>query len=322
MYYGGLLDNLNEPAADSYEKLRLMGATCVGTQWTAGTKHRSHVYQRLEEIAKFFYILRVGGHRQTVMEWLKDYDAAIEHVPDDAFDFDLGRIVATVGNEPNLEGWKNDPEGYGHFYREVHKVLVSPQPLFAVPSMGKPGWEDYLRRSLAAAGKIDALAVNVYGGGVRLLWKVKEIAPDIPIYITEINVDPGWPQSTQPGYKEKWLGEVGFPAVASLGAKAALAFILGGQSNGDWWDGYKIDKNYAHLMRYVSKEEEQEVPYEFKFGFKTLHDDNPKIVGEPLTDLLYDAAGNAYQGTTKGMLFWAKGSPIGPQFFKAALPLA
>lgn len=47
-------------------------------------------------------------------------------------------------------------------------------------------------------------------------------------------------------------------------------------------------------------------PYEFRLGFKALADQIPGIVGQPLEDEHFDAAGNSLQQTTGGLLAWRK----------------
>jgi hypothetical protein len=47
-------------------------------------------------------------------------------------------------------------------------------------------------------------------------------------------------------------------------------------------------------------------PLVFLAGFKEMYDANPKLVGEPIENVLYDTAGNAHQSTTQGVLLWYK----------------
>ena len=44
----------------------------------------------------------------------------------------------------------------------------------------------------------------------------------------------------------------------------------------------------------------------FTDGFKAIHDADPERVGDPLENANYDLAGNGYQNTTRGTLFWLK----------------
>ena len=45
-------------------------------------------------------------------------------------------------------------------------------------------------------------------------------------------------------------------------------------------------------------------------GFKVAHDAQPQLVGDPVENQSHDSAGNAYQNTTKGTLFWLKSTNV------------
>jgi len=61
------------------------------------------------------------------------------------------------------------------------------------------------------------------------------------------------------------------------------------------------------------KEKEKEKPY-YKEGFHVFHDQDPKLVGDPLANEVADAVGNTYQLTANGTLVWFKAASR-PYFF-------
>jgi len=248
---GLLLDNvpLGDTVPDSsIRKLTLMRATCVGTLWTAGTKHRREVYERCEAILQEpEYLVRVGGHRQTPGEWLDDAAAAACEMPEGA----RRRSFAVVGNEPNIEGWVDDPEGYGRFYRMV--TQVEHEAIFACPSIGVDGWEEYLRVALYHARPVRHMAVNLYDRGwqwierIRQIWReFHSIDDQARIYVTELN-------TLRPD-RVPWLRST-LRQLAEADVEACTLFIAGGRSNGAWDERYIIDEQEAAEIGQLMKED-------------------------------------------------------------------
>lgn len=232
MYRGLLLDNcgIGERVPDSsIDKLGLMGATAVGTLWTGGTHHGRDVYERCEgALERPFYIVRVGGHRQTAVEWPLDALLAVEAVPLRA----AGRVVLTFGNEPNIEGWGDDPAGYGAAYKEVAPYAGVPV-LFACPSFGLDGWLDWLDEAWEAAGRPVMGSANLYAGNVAAAWELRRRFGEL--YVGEVNSAAG----VRGEDRRRFL--VGaFAELERAGVRCALVFIAGGKSNGAWDERYIV----------------------------------------------------------------------------------
>src|SRR5262245_37996340 len=67
--------------------------------------------------------------------------------------------ITQVGNELNLEmeGWEGGPEGYAAFYDEV-TAAADTTIIYAPPSPGVPGWQEWVARRDAPA-----YGVHAYG---------------------------------------------------------------------------------------------------------------------------------------------------------------
>jgi hypothetical protein len=142
MRVGLLLDNCaigEMPAQGSYEKLEAMGATAVGLLWTGGTRHGRRVYEECERrLERPFYVVRVGGHRQSADEWWDWARAALAEAPNQVL-FD-GRLALACGNEPNLEGWGECPEEYGRLYATTRACQYCLPARASVWRGGRTGW--------------------------------------------------------------------------------------------------------------------------------------------------------------------------------------
>lgn len=299
---GLLLDNcqtgLQETVSqDSIDKLRAMQASVVGTLWTGGTQHGREVYDRCEAVLDHpLYIVRVGGHRQTPDEWLAFFDAAIDALPDVV----LGerRVVIAVANEPNLEGWHDDPVGYGQLFAAARRIVASPPLLFACPSLGVVGWERYLETALAQVpAKPANMIANLYDYTVEQAAMLRTLCGNI--YIGEVN------RLALP--RVDWLRGA-FDQLAQAGVVAATLFIAGGKSGGSWDDRYIISKDEAAGLAGWTPPPVEEGPTmpEFTLGFKDAHDANPILIGEAISDLMYDSNGTAVQYSENGRLEWCK----------------
>lgn len=231
MQRGAIIEN-NQigtlPADTSFEKLKAMKARSCGLLWTGGTRHTRAVYDRLErELDRPEYIVRVGGHYQTPEEWRADAYAAWGEIPESA----RTRSVFTFGNEPNLEGWEHDPEGYGRTYNAVRGRTPLPV-LFACPSLGIDGWAEWLTRALAAVGgKPRYGIINLYAENVGRIGDFIGMFGEL--FVGEVNSSP-WMQG---GARVEFMGQA-FGTLSRAGVKAALIFIVGGQSHGAWDDRY------------------------------------------------------------------------------------
>ncbi len=60
-------------------------------------------------------------------------------------------------------------------------------------------------------------------------------------------------------------------------------------------------------------------PLVFTEGFKTMHEVDPQLVGDPIENVAYDGTGNGYQNTKAGTLFWLKSTNTVYFFTKEAL---
>lgn len=239
MKTGALLDNLHQPADSSFRKLAAMRASCVGTLWTAGTKHRRAVYDECERrLSQPEYIVRIGGHKQTPDEWLADARAALAEVPPGA----LGRTVLVCGNEPNhpVEGWSGNPEGYGHLYRAICDKLSLPV-LFAGPSLGLSDWGGYFLDSWKAAGEPRRGIANLYAENVHN-QTFAGFFSDL-LYVGEVNM-------IRPD-RVAWFHGEAWPALQQMGVRAALVFIVGGRSGGAWDERYIITEQEAAGLAYA-----------------------------------------------------------------------
>lgn len=232
MKVGLLLDNcpIGQSVPDSsIEKLRAMGASAVGLLWTGGTRHGRDVYERCEAaLDRPLYLVRVGGHKQTAAEWLREAGAALEAAPARVRD----RIGFNFGNEPNLEGWADCPESYGARFVEVNAVFDG-VVLFACPSLGVEGWRAWLAAAYAAAGKPRRGIANLYAGNVGLVAELAGLFPEF--YVGEVN-----DLELRGEARRAFLGQ-SFATLARAGAQAALVFIAGGRSNGAWDERYIVD---------------------------------------------------------------------------------
>jgi hypothetical protein len=290
MRVGLLLDNCPIVATvpnSSIDKLVAMSSSAVGMLWTLGTHHRLDVYTRCERrLPRPLYIIRIGGHKQTVNEWFSDARDALAQVPDQVL-ID-GRVVLTCGNEPNLEGWVDDPVGYGNFYKDVVSENLSIPVLFGCPSLGVANWQDYLSTALMQCGKPINMIANLYAYQIGMAAMLKTLCTNL--YVGEVN------RLSIP--RISWLHSA-FNTLHAAGVKASLIFIAGGQSGGSWDEGYIISEEEAKQLKWGGT-------MEWKLAFANYANTHPEV-GTPTTDIMYDDQGNAWQYSDKGMLFSAKG---------------
>ena len=241
MLIGVCLDNVDEPAEESWRKLAAMRPRVVGTLWTrvsaadGGTRHGRAVYERLEEVLERpTYHVRVGASRRMgVEEWVEAANAALGEVP--AAALTEGRVRLRCLNEVNLEhegGW--EPEEYAGFLAEaVERVSV---PLLAAPVSLVVGAREWWLRALAAWGGVVPAAgvcANVYGARVHEVGEL--LVEGVPWHVTEINTLHARPGGERAG----WLVQ-SLMALEEAGCETAEVFILGGRSHGAWDERYVL----------------------------------------------------------------------------------
>ncbi len=97
--------------------------------------------------------------------------------------------VTQLGNELNLpqEGWIGGPEGYDAYYTEVSMAADTPV-LYAPPSPGVPGWQEWVSRRDAPA-----YGVHAYGNCAQMREVVQWFLDNVTgrIYVTECNFGAG-----------------------------------------------------------------------------------------------------------------------------------
>ena len=282
MLRGLLLDNLDQPANSSYHKLKLMNAGCVGTLWTAGTHHKRNVYEACEVMLTApLYMIRIGGHHQPPFEWMADAQDALRELPKQIIL--ENRALLVCGNEPNVEGYINKPQDYIDLYKSVCNLSI---PIAAAaPSFGKPDGVSYLSAMRVDFGKkFPLLVANIYAHNVvPLLPLIKSHCNKL--YIGEIN-------TLDCTNRVEFLHGA-FNAHSTAGVIASLVFIAGGKSNGDWDENYIISTDQARELATM----------EWKLKFSEVVGSDIAKYGTPTTDIMYDAQGNAWQYSDKGLLF-------------------
>lgn len=239
MLTGLLLDNLSEPQESTWTKVAAMRPGVVETLWTAGTKHRAPVYDRLRSLLGDelrCLIIRVDA--ETPVEWVTAAEHALSEVPADW----QGRTVFGVRNEPNIEV-EGRAEDYGRFYAQVcvlrPRWTVQKRLLFAGPSFGVEGAWRYLEDSLARVPYRPPGAINLYAHQVDQY--IGELLPLFDgAYLTELNT------LSEP--RIEWLRGT-FDALERKGVKAACLFIAGGVANGAWDERYIITEDEAAALR-------------------------------------------------------------------------
>jgi len=96
--------------------------------------------------------------------------------------------------------------------------------------------------------------------------------------------------------------------LAILGGGSMYALRLGGGIS-----GYQmgLGKLWNQAVEFVSgspgpSRSAKDGPLVYTEGFKTMHDAEPELVGDPVENVTYDGAGNGYQNSKNGTLFWLK----------------
>ena len=259
MFTGAILDNVQTVQGhvvpkSSISKLAYMKADAVGMLATGGTWHPKSLYDELISLLNPFFIIRVGGHRQSIDEFITWAYSVW-------FNVSNNKGIITIGNEPNLEGWQNDPVGYARFAIEVLRELDRLGVPAAVAAPGDIGssaasffWLDFLD----AFGKYpDRLCVNLYAHNVN-----------------------GYADYFRKSCQELYIGEVNtldipnrgpfllesFKKLASVGVKAATIFIAGGYSDGAWDDRYVISAEDCYYLGDHKFEWENSVPLTDSFS--------------------------------------------------------
>lgn len=210
------------------------------------------------------------------------------------------RLSLIPDNERNLgvEHGHGDWERHRLWLRRFGATwrAVSDVPLhLGALSPGVPGWQEGLE-VLAQDPEIHALYdvvdAHCYPGSLSAFEQVHTLFPNKVLDITEFNdVDPKPYMASLPGY-----------------VRSATWFILHGEKDQQryWLMGsphYQSFKEFRGSWSPIPEEEgETDVAnYAFTLGFATFAQEHPDV-GLPISDLMYDANGNALQYTENGRL--------------------
>lgn len=243
LLYGIHLDNRDTPPDSSHRRLQLARADLALTLWTAGTKHRRPVYQRLKRIGIGHLCIRVGDEwlPTSADAYLNDVEGALNEAV--AAGYDESLIDCQLLNEPNLSG--ANPTAVGVFLSEVvrrwrRKARVVLPPV----SRGKEGWQDYARAMLGPVGPLTgtnaAYGIHAYAADAEGLPSVG--AAGTPAVVTEFS-HPGLTGAARGRWVTERLREL-----STKGYGYAVQFICDGVTGGAWDGNYRMtDEEAAYI---------------------------------------------------------------------------
>jgi lysozyme len=236
------LDNVDQPPEASYRRLALARADAALALWTAGTRHRRGVHQRLRALGVGRVCVRVGDEwiAGSVDDYLRDVDAAVDEAVAGGFAED--QVDVQILNEPNLGPCSATEVGL--FVGQVlQRWRRRARAVLPPVSRGRPGWQDYAAQVLAVAGPPPARvarAEHAYGADCEALPPCDPAGP--PVLVTEFSR----PDLTGAA-RGRWAVEQ-LRALSARGYAAAYQFILDGRTGGAWPDAYRMTDDEAAVI--------------------------------------------------------------------------
>ncbi len=218
-------------------------------------------------------------------------------------------------NELNLsyEGGRNceDPHYAAEWVGQTadHLLKWFPSLRLHAPAFAPVGnWWQYHEALLPYLDRFDVVGIHAYGTFEEMKAVVEAVksTTDKPLFISECN---------GPGTMELFRWIEGEPQI-----EGAAYFIFRWQSPDPGWKLDLLGSPLEDEIRQATKTDfgGEGMGFEYIQGFKVFHDAHPEI-GNPTSDLMYDANGNALQYTEQGKLEWNKSSNQ-VQFYAAGAP--